>query len=216
MAGFLLACAMFLALLSLIWNSPSFIGAFTNKLTRLNKLKEAALILEISLHVARFTDCFFKYSALRITSPRLRFIDLLAICYFRQGKYSKVFELEEEKLQLLKESKNHAHAALEAKRMAIGHMLAGRMDQALNLSERCVPILRNAYKNSLSESAQPLEQVQSALYKVELAECLFGRAWILEEMRRFSETEVMRLEALELIEEKFGSDSSKSRLTCLA
>lgn len=203
------ALLMFVAFLWVGWNMPTLVGLLTARLCKHNRYQLAEDILKTALSLATATDVLFaNASALpRLYTPRLRLLEMLSLCYFKQGKIAKSFELDELKLRLLSESGNYAHMASQSKKIAVGYMLIGRLDEALVLSERCLPIIRSAYKNSTSDSAQDIEKLQTDVYRAQLAEALFGRAWILEELRRFREAEPLRQEALTLTESKCGSDA---------
>jgi tetratricopeptide (TPR) repeat protein len=205
-----IAVLMWVALVWVAWNVPTLVGMVTDKLCDHNRFPLAESILKAALKVACATDFLFANAgagSLRIYTPRLRLLEMLSSCHFKQGDFSKSFECDEQQLQLLTDSGNHAHVASRSNRIAVGYMLAGRFDQALALSERCLPVIRSAYNNSTAGGAQEIEKIQTKVYRVHLAEALFSRAWILEELRRYDEALSLRKEALNLMESEYGPDA---------
>jgi tetratricopeptide (TPR) repeat protein len=166
--------------------------------------KKAEFWFSLALKIARKTDSYTPGGLPRSLTPLAHVMHGYSIFLFQIGKYEKSFTLDEERLALLEEANDYAHAAAAASALAVGYMMQDRIEHALDLAERCPKILTAALRTSSSEDADSIAKMQQKVYAAELLSSMFSQAWILEVLQRYDDALPLRRQAVAIAEEQFG------------
>ncbi len=208
-AGGLIAVILFPIV---IWVSTVTLPVMIMKLAeaqyRSHRTSLATSLFQLALGLARATDWMFPKNLLpRQTTPLAITLQACSVHHYLLGQYERSSALDDERLSLLEDSSDLSGLATATMNSAVHSMLRGDLTRALQLSERGIPIIENAYSNSIKNESSAMDKAMSKVHAANLGSAMFARAWILEVLRRYNEAQPIRERILSIMEEDSGADS---------